>query len=268
MGTISIEVPPPPRSLAPAFFEFTIRTQDQVGQASIESTFTLFGVSHLLTLAVIAILALATRPLARNAARTDRGHAVACLLAVILVGYQLVHMGILVGVLDRAWSASLPLHLCHMNMFVCAAMLLLRSYRIFEVTYFWGIGGSVAAMLTPDLSAPFPDPVYLVFFFGHTLTVISTLYAVWGYGFRPRIRSVGISVFVTLVYMVIVMVANALLDTNYMYLCAKPEGASLMDYLGPWPWYVAGLVGLGSVVCLLCYVPFAFDRERDHSHAE
>ena len=254
--------------LARPFVEFTIRIQDQAGQASIESTFTLFGVSHVLTLAVIASFALATRPLARHAARTGREHAVACLLAVILVGYQLVHMGILIGVLDRTWSESLPLHLCQMNMFVCAAMLVLRSYSIFEVAYFWGIGGSVAAMLTPDLTAPFPDPVYLAFFSGHTVTVISVLYAVWGYGFRPRIRSVGVSVFVTLVYMVMVMVANALLDTNYMYLCAKPEGASLMDYLGPWPWYVAGVVGLGSVICLLCYVPFAFDRERDHGHAE
>ena len=219
---------------------------------TIESTFTLFGVSHVLTLAVIVSLALATRPLARKASRTGKEHVVACLLAVILVGYQIVRMGILIGVVERPWSESLPL----------------RSYKIFEVAYFWGVGGSVAAMLTPDLASAFPDPVYLMFFSDHTVTVISVLYAVSGYGFRPRFRSVGVTVFVTLVYLLMVMAVNALFDTNCMYLRTKPEGASIIDYLGPWPWYVAGIVGPGCIVCLLCYAPFAFRRERDPSHAE
>jgi len=240
----------------------TIQAQGQVGQASIESTFTLFGISHLLTLAVIVCLALATRPLARKASRMGKEHLVACMVAAILVSYQLMYVGILIVVVDRPWSESLPLHLCQMNMFVCAAMLVLRSYRIFEVAYFWGTGGSVAAMLTPDLVAAFPDPVYLIFFSGHTVTIISVLYAVWAYGFRPRLRSVGITVVVTLVYMLMVMRINVLFDTNYMYLRAKPAGASVIDYLGPWPWYVAGLVGLGCVVCLLCYAPFAFSRHH------
>ena len=115
-------------------------------------------------------------------------------------------------------------------------------------------------MLTPDLKAGFPDPIYLIFFLGHTITMISVLYAVWAYAFRPRLRSVAVTVVVTVLYMVMVMFVNALLDTNYMYLSAKPVGVSVIDYLGPWPWYVAGVVGLGVVVCLLCYVPFTFSR--------
>jgi hypothetical integral membrane protein (TIGR02206 family) len=260
--------PPLPRPPARGIFGVTIHVEGYARQTSIESTFILFGVSHVLTLAAIVSFALATRPLACKASRTGKEHIVAYVLAAILLVYQITHMAILVGVVDRPWSESLPLHLCQMNMFVCAAMLVLRSYRIFEVAYFWGIGGSVAAMLTPDLTSAFPDPVYVIFFLGHTVTVISVLYAVWGYGFRPRFRSVGVTVFVTFVYMSMVMAVNMLFDTNYMYLRAKPEGASVLDYLGPWPWYVMGVVGLGSVVCLLCYAPFAFRQERDHSQAE
>jgi hypothetical integral membrane protein (TIGR02206 family) len=221
-----------------------------------------------LTLAVIACLALATRPLARKAKRTGVEHGVAYLLAVLLAGFQIVQTGVLIGVIEHPWTESLPLHLCQMNMFVCAAMLARRSYRVFEVAYFWGIGGSVAAILTPDLAVAFPEPAFLVFFSGHALTIISVLFAVSAYAFRPRFRSIGITIVVTLLYMLCVMSVNSMLDTNYMYLRTKPAGASIMDHLGPWPWYIAGAVGVGTVVCLLCYAPFAFRvRRRPRNNA-
>jgi uncharacterized membrane protein YwaF len=42
---------------------------------------------------------------------------------------------------------------------------------------------------------------------------------------------------------------NARFGTNYMYLRAKPEAPTLLDLLGPWPWYVLG--GEIVAVCLL-----------------
>jgi hypothetical integral membrane protein (TIGR02206 family) len=45
---------------------------------------------------------------------------------------------------------------------------------------------------------------------------------------------------------------NALTGGNYMFLSERPDTASLLDYMGPWPWYIlgGGLLALGMFAVL------------------
>ncbi len=165
------------------------------------------------------------------------------------------------------WQEHLPLHLCRIGSYICTFMLLTRSYRLFEVAYFWGIGGSAAALLTPDLIFNFPHPIFLGFFIGHTLVLGSVLFAIGAFNFRPRLRSIGFAAIVTALYMSAVALVNLALDTNYLYLSHKPETATLYDYLGPWPWYIVSVWVIGIVVSAMLYLPFARRRSARAAHS-
>jgi uncharacterized membrane protein YwaF len=58
------------------------------------------------------------------------------------------------------------------------------------------------------------------------------------------------------VYLISVGLINWLLGTNYGYACRKPDTPSLMDILGPWPWYLIALQGVALLLFLVLDAPF------------
>ena len=54
----------------------------------------------------------------------------------------------------------------------------------------------------------------------------------------PTWRSYRFVLALTTLWAAAIIVLNAVLGSNYGYLNAKPVTHSLLDILGPWPWYV------------------------------
>ena len=67
------------------------------------------------------------------------------------------------------------------------------------------------------------------------------------------------------VYAVGIVLLNLLLGSNYFYIMRKPPTASLLDYLGPWPWYILVCEGIVLVLFLLVYAPVGVMRLRQGS---
>jgi hypothetical integral membrane protein (TIGR02206 family) len=220
------------------------------------------GIPHIVALAVCAVAAVGAHRVGRWSSGRRIAWFVAVGLAVSLLFLEAYKAWLWVFAYGEPWRDHLPLHLCRISSFLCVAMLLARSYRLFEVVYFWGIGGSIPAMLTPDLRAAFPSVEFFGFFAGHALVVAAVVFAVGSFGFRPRLRSVGVALMATLGYMLVIGAVNWVLGTNYLYLCSKPEGASVYDYLGPWPWYIVGISAIAVAVCFVCYAPFAMRSSK------
>ncbi|MEH7379716.1 TIGR02206 family membrane protein [Bacillus sp. JJ1533] len=151
---------------------------------------------------------------------------------------------------------SLPFQLCSISLFLSIIMLITRSYLLFEVTYFLGIGGALQAMLTPELAYDFPHYRYFHFFLAHIAIILSSLYMLWYENYRPTLKSIWKAFAALNVIAFIVFFVNKATGGNYMFLARKPMNPSLIDFLGPYPWYILSLEVVALIMFFILYLPF------------
>lgn len=167
--------------------------------------------------------------------------------------------------LGGSWSvrSSLPLALCDVALVVAAVACWLPNWSLgVELTYFWGLAGTLQAVLTPDLHVGFPSIEFVQFVVGHLGIVLAALYLVVGLRITPR-PGAAVRVFViTVAYAAVIGAFNWLTGSNYMYLAAPPESASLLSLLGPWPWYLLSATGVAVVLFAVLDAPFRRIRQR------
>src|SRR2546428_8642021 len=127
-----------------------------------------------------------------------------------------------------------------------------RNRLLVEVTYFWGLAGTIQALLTPDLPQHFPSYPYFQYYIAHGGVIAAALILVIGLRLQPRRLAMGQVAFITVAYAAVVGAVDPIAGGNYMYLRAKPPSQTLLDVLGPWPWFilVSGLIGFGLFAML------------------
>lgn len=218
---------------------------------------------HLIPLALLVLVAV----LLCVAARRAPGRwieVVAAIIAITLVISELSWQPYVVA--NHTWSAaaSLPVQLCDVGGFVAAAALVWRQLLLVEVAYFWGLGGTLQAVLTPDLQDHhFPSFPYLQFYVTHDLVILAALFLVIGLALRPRPGSVRRIYLLTLAFAAVVGLIDLVTGGNYMYL-RVPAPGSLLEVMGPWPWYIATGALLTLLVLAILYAPFRLSRLCGH----
>ncbi len=218
--------------------------------------FMLFGQAHVVAMAVIVVVSVGL-PLAVDWSRSAPVQRFAALMiAFLLVGHEIFRILLRTEGYGHALAPNLPLHLCGVSIFLGAVMLVGRVYRIFEIVYFWGLAGTVQAILTPELIHGFPHPLFITFFISHGLVIVCVFFALIVFRYRPTHGSIWKAFAATAAYAVLITPFNIALGTNYLFLMHKPVKASLLDYLGPWPWYIGSLAVVGIASFYIYYVPF------------
>ena len=228
-----------------------------------ENSFQTFGLPHVAVMALTAVLAVGVAGWARRAGSGRRVRGVCLVLAGVLVANELLYLayGLAVAPLEEWARRFLPLHVCGVAIFLTAWTLVKRSQYVYEIAYFWGLGGSLQAVLTPNLVVGFPSYWFFQFFITHCVIVVSVLFATLAMKMRPAPGAVRRVFVVTNLYLAVVAGVNWLLGSNYMFLRAPPRGASPFFFL-PWPWYILFLEAAGLGIVWALYLPFAIARRR------
>lgn len=160
---------------------------------------------------------------------------------------------------------DLPLELSRVAEFVSAAALWWPKPFLVELTYFWGLGAIVQALATPDIKEHFPDPAYFRFFVGHGGVLVAAVFLVVGRRIWPRPGAPRRVFLATLALTAVVGVVDVLTNGNYMFLREKPSAVSLLNFMGPWPWYIGAGVLLAVVFLALLNAPFWLARRAQPS---
>jgi hypothetical integral membrane protein (TIGR02206 family) len=164
---------------------------------------------------------------------------------------------------DWRVQTSLPLALCDVALVVAAVACWRPQLQLaVELTYFWGLAGTLQAVATPDLSVGFPHLEFFEYVVGHVGIVLAAVFLVVGMGRRPRRGSVPRVFAITVAYTIFVGGFDWLTGSNYMFLAAVPPHASLLSILGPWPWYVVSAAGVAIVLLLILDAPFRHHSSR------
>jgi len=220
------------------------------------AAFELFGPPHVAFLAVV-VLACVLVYIFRDRFSPRQKSRMRWFLAVWLVVNELAFHAW--NMYYGLWTAQthLPLHICSIMVFASAYMLVTRNATIYEFSYFLGIGAAMQALLTPDAGIyGFPHFRFFQTLTAHGLIVFSAIYMTAVEKFRPYPKSllrvfIGMNLYIALIYVV-----NSIIGSNYLYIMGKPAAASLIDILGPWPWYILSMEAVGVTICLVLYLPF------------
>lgn len=231
-----------------------------------------YGVSVALGVLVTAALVTAARR------RPGRWRVVAArLLGLVLAADAISYIAALVAQGTFSAKTDLPLALCDMGVIVAAIACWWRVRVLVELTYFWGLAGTLQAIITPDLNVGFPHFVFFQYMAAHIGIVVAALFLVVGLRITPAPRAVGRVMALTAAYTAFVGVVDALSGANYMFLRSPPSNWTLLRVLGPWPWYVVSAAGVALVLLVILDSPFwharsltlagsASDATRGHLH--
>ncbi len=221
------------------------------------SSFEFLAPPHVTAIALTVILSVGLAIIARKTSRPSIVRAMCLAIGSILVINELIAYGH--DIYMKGWGNfvqhSLPLHLCGLAVFLTALAVVKRNQFAYETAYFWGIAGTLQAIITPDLDAGYPSYRYVQYFVTHGLIVIGVLFATWGLRMRPSLRSMFRTFILTDILAIGVGIANWLLDANYMFLCAPPKGESPFFFVD-WPWYLLALQPIALAIFALLYLPF------------
>lgn len=184
----------------------------------------------------------------------------AWLLSSMLFAYGVVSYARLIMGGDFNLQTGLPLHLCDVLVIICICALLTRKHWLFEISYFFGLAGTLQTLITPNLDAGFPTFRCLIFFWMHGVILVAICFMIGAYRFSPSKGCIGRMMIAINLYVAAALLTNWLTGGNYGFLSEPPlnqENLILaISRWAPWPWYILVLEIIALASFFIYYAPW------------
>lgn len=168
--------------------------------------------------------------------------------------------------LTHIWTVryDLPLQLTDTISVTTALALWTRRQLLAELVYMWALSASLQATITPDLGWTFPSVFYFTFFVYHEVAIVAGLVLVLGLRLYPRPGAWWRTFAATCAAAACAGTADALIrGADYMFLAAKPTDGSLLNVLGPWPWYLVSVAAVALAMLIVLQGVAGAAQRRD-----
>jgi hypothetical integral membrane protein (TIGR02206 family) len=152
---------------------------------------------------------------------------------------------------DIRFPGTLPLNLCNITTWIAVVACLTLSAPAVEFAYFAGIAGAGVALVTPDMGSAMPA----AFFLNHGAIILTASALVYGRNLRLPARAMWRALGYFWFYVALIGLFDWRFGVNYFFLCQKPRTVTVLDFFGPWPFYLLGGAALGQLSFWLLWLP-------------
>ena len=225
-----------------------------------EDKFILFSNEHLITVGIGFISCIL---LVFLGFFTEKKATFAKIVAIAVLGVKIAELLFRHHYYGETVAELLPLHLCPIVIILSIFMMFFHSEVLFQPVYFWSIG-AFFAILMPDIRDGMSNFASQSFFITHFFILFSTAYAFVHFRFRPT-KAGFLCSFLLLVTLAFIMYfVNNKLGTNFLYVNHPPVTKSLMDFMGPGPYYIFSLAGIDIAISFFMYLPFRKNKKSKY----
>jgi hypothetical integral membrane protein (TIGR02206 family) len=223
-----------------------------------------YGLPHLTVIFLTIVLPFALAAIVRRTRSRRLEDLVIGVLSAVLILNYIAYLVFIRSHGVVSWQQMLPMQMCDWGMVVAIVAMLTGNQRWFEVAYFWGIGGTLQAVLTPNLRFGFPDWRFISFFTSHCGIIVGVVFLMLTRRYRPYPMSIVRVWLWSEFYFVVTLTTDELTGCNYGFLLHKPEAFSILSFLSDSrPLYLLQMHGVALLFFLVLYAPFAiFDLVR------
>lgn len=166
------------------------------------------------------------------------------------------------------WADSAPIGLCSISLALGIYVIFTRSFPVFEIGYFWAIGG-VVSILFPDI--PYgPDRFrFYQYVLGHLNFFAMFMYMLFVHRYYPNSQSFKKSLlYLVFIVFIIVLPLNWLTDANFLFLI-RADGTPFEIFEGHgYLLYLTGVIILSIIVMYVWYLPVKFFMHKSEEKNE